>query len=378
MKESNSLKFLFLLLFMGICTVTILFVAENYFKLKLYQKIVTVFNNDHFIRIQNLSPKATPIFTPLQKDILDSFYLELKPYSATTDSLGFIVTKLNHPQADLKFAFLGGSTVQCLFVEEDKRMPQAVASAVENKLELKINVWNCAAGGTHSYHSLNVLNNLAVNLNADYAFFYGNANDLGALMHYGTYNNPNIDKGLFFTLAGYEKKNSITATGLLPYTTDAIKTLLQTKPATDDFDGVRGLPLILDSAAIMPHVVRVFKMIIANCRANNTKPVLITQRNNFDKLSYAWLRKNMPFFTPTAEEYEKMKLLFHQYNGILRQIAKEENVMLIDLDNASLGFDDFYDAIHFNSKGSVAVSEIIAAQFVEKLKAENNKPGNKK
>lgn len=378
MKTSNTFNFLFLLAFTGICIVAILFVAELYFKLQWYQKTANVFNNDHFIRIQNLTPNATPTFTPLQKDILDSFELELKPYIATTDSFGFIVTKQNHQQPDLRFAFFGGSTAQCLFVEDDKRIPQAVASDIENKTGVKINVWNCAAGGTHSYHSLNVLTNMAVNLNADYAFFYGNANDLGSLMHYGTYANPNVDKGLFFTISGYEKKNGIATTGFLPYGAEALKSFLHIKSATDDFGDVRGLPLILDSAVIMPQVSRVFKMIIASCKANNTKPVLITQRNNFDKLSYDWLLKNMPFFTPTAEEYEKVKLLFHQYNGTLRQIAKEENVMLVDLDSASLGFDDFYDAIHFNSKGSVAVSEIIATQFVEKVKAENNKQGDKK
>jgi hypothetical protein len=42
--------------------------------------------------------------------------------------------------------------------------------------------------------------------------------------------------------------------------------------------------------------------------------------------------------------------------------------MLIDLDGEPLGIENFYDVVHFNSKGSLAVSEMIAAQFVEKAK----------
>lgn len=364
-------RVLFLLFVLAAGILLILSASEKYFRLLQYEKLANTFYTDRFIRLRNLSPNGQSAFRPSFKvNKMDSFDLEIKDYASTTDSFGFIITNNNHIQPDLKFTFFGGSTSQCLFVDENKRMPEAVARAVERKTGMKVNVWNCAAGGTHSYHTLNVFNNLAVNLNSDYAFFYGNLNDISTLIHYGTYNNPNIDKGLFFTIDGYQRKNFISNTGILPHTVDAIKTAFRLKPEVDDFNDVRGLSLTLDSAVIMPHVIRVFKTIIASCKINNVNPVLITQRNNFDRLSYPWLLKNMPFFTPTAEEYEKVKLLFHQYNVTLRQIANDENVMLIDLDSASLGFDNFYDAIHFNTKGSVVVSEIIAAQFVENLKKE--------
>ena len=261
-----------------------------------------------------------------------------------------------------------------MFVDEDKRMPEAVASFVQHKTGLKVNTWNCAAGGTHSYHTLNVLNNMALNIPADYAFFYGNANDLGALMHYGTFFNPNPDKGIFWNIDEYQKRNGVSTKGILPYTLDAIKARFNIKPEKDDFGDVRGLKLVLDSSVIMPPVARVFKTIIASCKANGVEPVIITQKNCFDNLSYEWLLNNMPFFTPTKTEYEQVKKLFHQYNNTLKQIAIQEHVMLIDLDNVTLGFDNFYDAIHFNSKGSYAVSQIIADRFVEQLTSGKNEP----
>jgi len=371
MKTAHVFRICFLLLVTVAAVALVLFGTEYFFKLLQYQKITHAFQTDRFIRIRNLLPNSHPVFKPsIVINKKDSFDLEVKDYQSSTDSLGFIVTNLNHVSPDLKFAFFGSSTIQCLFVEEDKRMPEAVTRAVEKKTGMKINVWNCAAGGTHSYHTLNMFNNLAINLNTDYAFFYGNVNDVSVLMHYGTYNNPNIDKGLFFTIEGYQKKNNIPLSGALPYTTDALKTWFHLKPEVDDFGDARGLPLILDSAVIIPQVIRVFKTIVASCKANQVKPVIITQRLNFDKLSYSWLLKNMPYFTPTEEEYEKVKWLFHQYNNALRLVAKEEKVILIDLDSMPLGFEDFYDAVHFNTKVSVVVSEEIATQFLKKTKEE--------
>lgn len=371
MKPPRQIRIVSFLIASTIGITLTLFIVERYLSLLQYKKYAIVFNQDRFIRIRNLSPNSRLLFKPSYTiNKKDSFDLDIKDYSATTDSFGFIVTNRNHLKPDLKLAFFGSSTAQCLFVDEEKRLPEAVARSVEEKMGLKVSAWNCAAGGTHSYHTLNMFNNLAVYLNVDYAFLLGNPNDVSALIHYKTFNNSNIDKGIFFTIEGYQKKNSVSEDGILPYTVDAFKTRFGLKPEVDDFGDARGLPLILDSAVIMPNVARVFRTIVSSCRANNVKPVIITQFNNFDRLNYSWLLSNMPYFTPTAEEYEKVKLLFHQYNGTLRQIASEEKVMLIDLDSISLGFDCFYDAIHFNTKGSAAVSEIIATQFVENLRKE--------
>jgi hypothetical protein len=212
------------------------------------------------------------------------------------------------------------------------------------------------------------LNNLALNLNLNYAFFYANANDIITLIHHGTYNNLHLDRGIFFSIEEYEKRYGVEIGGGFPYIIDAFKTRFNLKPPQDDMADIRSLKLHLDSSEIMPPIARVYRTIISSCKANNIKPVLITQRTNLDRLSHKWLLKNMPFFTPTAEEYIRFRLLFHQYNSLLRQIAKEENVMLIDLDGEPLGIENFYDVVHFNSKGSLAVSEMIAAQFVEKAK----------
>jgi hypothetical protein len=365
MKSKHTLKLLILSALVLLLTAAILTGAEKYLRLKQYERMAGVIDNDHFIRIKNLAATQTLSFRPNYKqNKMDSFPLEEKDYVAHTDSFGFIVTDKNTARPDARISFFGGSTAQCLFVEEDKRMPEAVGRILEQKTGKKINVWNCAAGGTHSYHTLNVFNNMAVNLNTDYAFFYGNLNDVSALMHYGTYYNPNIDKGMFFTTEGFNKKYQIATNGLLPYTRDALKAALHMKPEVDDFSDIRGLKLTTDPTLLMPQFARVMKMIIASCKANHVKPVLITQRNNFDKLSYEWLLKNMPFFTPSAEEYEKVKVLFAEYNNTLRQIAKEENVLLIDLDGPEIGFDNYYDAIHFNTKGSVTVSEMIAERFL--------------
>jgi hypothetical protein len=365
----QKVKFFFVSLLLFGAIVFLLIVVEQFLQLK---HISSVFNRDHFIRIRTFTPNTNTAFTPTSKDILDSFYLDLKSYSALTDSFGFIVTNRNHSQPDLKLGFFGGSTARNLYTDEDKRMPEAVARIVEKETGLKVNVWNCAAGGTHSNHTLNLLNNLAMYLNLDYAFFYGNINDIGTMIHYGTYNTPNPEKGIFFSLSEYQKRNTFSEDYILPYTLDAVKRRLNLINERDDFADARKQELILDSLRVIPPIIKIYKTIIYSCKANNVRPVIISQVTCFDRLSYQWMAKNMPVFSPGEEGYGKFKILIHQYNNALRQLAKEENVLFIDLQNEQFGFNDFYDAIHFNSKGSAAVSQLIARQFIEKMKLKSD------
>jgi lysophospholipase L1-like esterase len=322
------------------------------------------------IYLRNLPPNAHLTFNSKDIQVSDSFTVEIKDYPCTTDGSGFIVSAVMHKHPDLKFAFLGGSVPQSLYMEEDKRMPEAVSREVENVTGLKINTWNCAAGGTNSYHTLNVLNNLVLQLKPDYAFFYGNINDVATLSHYSSFNNPNLRWGIFFNMREFDKANRPSSHRLLPYITNAIQNGLKLKPIQDDFADVRDSLLVFDTVVLAAAVRQVYKTMIAVCRANNIKPVLITQVNLYNKLSYGWMQKNMPLLSISSAEYRNLILSFEAYNEILRELANTENVMLIDLPVSEFGFADFYDPSHLNSIGYSKTNMQIARQFAEKSKCD--------
>jgi len=351
-----------------------IFLRTEYLLLLRDKVALSKLTNLKFLRIRHHSPNLLVTMRPTTDEQLDSCFLEIKDYVLRTDTNGFIVTDKNHMTADLKFAFFGGSTTACLLVDEDKRMPELVTRKLEKICNARINVWNCGQVGTHSYHSLNFLTNCAWHLRPDYALFYGNVNDIAVLMHYGTYNNTNPDKALFFSLTEFDKRYKPKEGIVL-----SLLSLFQPKPEKDDdYADIRGQPLITDSEIIMTEITKVYKTIISTCKANNIQPVLITQVNNFDKLSYEWLLKNVPDIKPSREEYYAIIRLLNEYNKTLKKVAESENAILIDLEQISFPLDHFYSALHYNNKGAEAVSKIIAEQMSLVLMGDTSFHANKK
>ncbi len=365
MKKTSISKFILLSVLLCIFCVCTLCLTEVCLKAKKNDQLLDQLSERQFIFLQNLTPNSTPYFRPERGEVPDSFHLDIKDYQSITDSSGFIVTARNTAHPDLKFVFLGGSAVQCLYAEDSERIPEAVTRLVERRSHLKINCWNSAAGGTNSYHTLNVLDNLVLDLKPDYAFFYGNINDIATLIHYGSYRNHNPRWAKVTTIDDFRGRRVPDSHALLPYTAAAIRSLLRKDTAGDDFADVRKQTIILDTGVILPPIRTVYRTMIATCKANNIKPVIITQVNCFKRLPYAWVVKNMPRFKIAQQDYTAFLQLLDEYNQVLIQIGHEQGAQVIILPDREATLGDFYDASHFNSMGAHKFSAIIAKLFID-------------
>ncbi len=362
MNIKDLIKFSIIPLIVFVFIAAILWSTEKYLAYQYDKRFLSSIFKKRFIYLRNLPPNQHLTFNSSDIPQVDSFKIKIKDYTCTTDSNGFIVSGKMHQHPDLKFVFLGGSIPQSLYTDEDKRMPVAVTRETERLTGLKINVWNAAAGGTNSYHTLNVLNNMALQLKPDYAFFYGNINDIATLIHYGSFNNPNLKWGIFFNTRKFDDENR-PVDNFLPYIQNVIKNELYQKPIQDDFADVRDTVISIDSAQLSMAVKQVFKTMIAVCKANNIKPVLITQVNIYDRMGFEWMKKNMPLLTISEDGYQKLVQLFANYNDLLRQVADEEDVSFIDLKSNEFSFSDFNEPSHFNGDGYVKVNTMIAHKF---------------
>lgn len=372
-KSNHVFKTLFMFLALALIIGIALILSESLLKYQHQQSTLNSLFEKRLIWIKNLSPNANPTFSSSTINDFDSFQNIHQTYKASTDSLGFIVTNRNHNNPDFKFAFLGGSIPQSLYMVEHHRMPEAVSINVEKKTGLHINTWNCAAGGTNSFHTLNVLTNLTLEVKPDYAFFYGNINDITTLIHYGKFNNDNPKWGIFFERQSTNDNLLPTLKTPFPYLLHSFQSVIKKSTINDDFADVRNKPLIFDSAVITPHITQVFKTIIAVCKANKIQPVLVTQVNIFNRLSFAWFEKNMKLSGFTQKNYAQMLESFELYNRILTQVAIDENVILIRLPAEQFSFSDFYDPSHFNEKGTILASSMIAEQFIQLSTISNTK-----
>ena len=276
-----------------------------------------------------------------------------KEYEVHTDENGFITTKRNHSDPQIKFVFMGGSTTECLYVNEFNRYPENVARLVEKESGRKINSYNCGVGGNNSLNSIDILINKVLPLKPDLVFFNHNINDLITLCYLHTYwskgyeRSPIMDinyvKGKYNSNQGLEKRDEFQNIG------DYI-------PLNDSLLGIYG--------QAFRNNVRTF---IGICRANNIEPVLLSQPNNFSRLDLAWFITNrkaqMARFKNSEEILHFIIKGTARFNEILREESNVQHCLFIDLSKGINNVSDFYDEVHLNDSGSIHVSNIIAQKL---------------
>jgi lysophospholipase L1-like esterase len=102
------------------------------------------------------------------------------------------------------------------------------------------------------------------------------------------------------------------------------------------------------------------RSLVLTSRSWGIEPILMTQFNRFQH-DDAFIRAAYEKL-PQPVSYDDFVLLYKKTNEIIRKVAKEENVFLIDLDLEIPHSKDYmYDAVHLNTKGSLLVAEKITA-----------------
>lgn len=281
------------------------------------------------IRMRENTPNSIsyriPSYDPTQK------------YIFRVDENGFVEPSKIHENSDLNIFFLGGSTTECEAVDEPYRFPYLVGRILEEKTGKKINSYNGGKSGNNSIHSINNLINKVVPLQPNIIVRMDNINDLSTLLYEASYWNHNKGRSNL----GCFSKN--------------YKSLRNFKNEWDDSPFVNK---ILDPAhqdKIKKEHYKILKLFIAITRGVGATPVLMTQANRIaSDLNFNTGRGDAEF----NRAYRQLYLDFHD---ITRKIAKDENVILIDLakEIPSTG-ELIFDSVHLTNEGSKAVSAIIA------------------
>ncbi len=97
-------------------------------------------------------------------------------------------------------------------------------------------------------------------------------------------------------------------------------------------------------------------------RAWNVEPILMTQFNRIK--SEDFFIKSTYEKTPQVISFNDFVLLYKETNDIVRRVAREEDVYLIDLDSQIPPTKEFiYDGVHLNTNGSKLVAKIITTEL---------------
>lgn len=279
---------------------------------KTYGNIIDA-NVGRFIKLREHTPNKIKYERPdvaYMKAVAPNT-LERKKYLVRTDEEGFIKGPIQaHENPELKIVFLGGSTTECLFMDEDKRFPYLVGQTLEGDLNKRVNTYNGGVSANETMHALNILMNKVLPMKPDVVVLKENVNDLSVLRAFGDY--------------GYK---------------DSLKSHVQTSKnvfTRHEFPPIRRAA---SDAAIVAEFTANLKTFIAINKIRQIKPVLMTQANR-----------------------DITDALYHQLNQAIRDVASLEQVALVDLDRLiPKNTQHLYDPYHYTAHGSQVASMHISS-----------------
>ena len=304
-------------------------------------------------------------------------------YNLSTDGQGFIEPSVRHEKPDLNIVFLGGSTTECLYVTPENRFPFLASQRLESELGLKINGINAARAGNHSLHSLLILVGKILPLRPDYVVLMEATNDIGVLMKGDYWQNGGGSKEIIeVQKISFDEATRILSSALIPNTSEFFNRAL--RPVKNLFRHQQARP-----AAVAPQIrtsnggraraemgrnfTNTLQSFVQVARAWGIKPVLMTQvevkpQSAVEQQSSFLNREQVNGTSVNPETFAND----HEYfNAIIRDVARSEKVILIDLARAAdWKFGDVYDSIHFTDQGSKKAADIVATALRPEISPE--------
>ena len=285
---------------------------------------------------------------------------KVKPRIAfRTNARGYIEPALRFAHPDLTVAFLGGSTTECNFVDEDMRFPARASYLLEGK-GVRANVLNMGVSGNDTQQSVNNLLNYVVTDKPDIAVLMEAANDIGHLRAHGGYEFEMGQPPTMSTLGRLLFTKGAAHSSILALIRHA-NFLLDNKRSIDRAKGGENLELDTRKADVpVEEFKRRVRAFIGISRAFGITPVVMTQPSEGfrNELTPAWVDQSD-------------QALFNQ---AVRDVAAEQGVALIDLvaflqahesANPASAEAIFYDGIHVTDYGSGLYAEHIAERLLQ-------------
>ena len=320
---------------------------------------------NRYIRLREHKLSTVNHNTPDESYLIKTDGLIQKEYRLEVDNHGFIYPSIVHDNPDLNIIFLGGSTTECIYVDEDKRFPYLVGRLLEND-RAKVNSINSGVSGNNSRHSINILINKGLKLHPDIAIMMHNINDLNILLYEKDYSNNNPYRSLII-----ERDNNSFSYHLKGIIKNIIPNLYQrirlfnkryiNINIDDEFAHLRGKKLTINKQHILNEFEKSIETFISVAKSNGIIPVLMTQASRFKEKPDSIIIANWTLEDDFGIKYENYRKSYLDFNDSIREIGNTNNILVIDLANEIPQTKEYmYDAVHFNNKGSSLVAKIIA------------------
>ena len=350
------------------------------------QNLINPIGIKRSIKLKEFNPLYRDVLVPEADYVRKCDSLEAKKFVLRVDRQGFIMPAKIHDHPDLTIAFLGGSTTECTYVEEDNRFPYLVGRLLERETHLKVNSYNAGRSGINTLHCLNILLNKVVNLKPDLVVLMENINDLAILMYEKTYWNTNPSRSPIeerlptFKTVGQDLRQTfyLVRDLTIPNLSRELKKMFSSgrQGKGDEFQGVRGKKITIDQDLLVREFTLNLQTFINICRARGIIPVLMTQASRFTDHPDPPIEKIMhQLEISQGITYGEFKDAFDRLNQTIRDVGAKNQVLVIDLAREIPPVkENICDVAHFNDQGSRLVAARIAADLIPVVKSLPKKP----
>ena len=305
---------------------------------------------------------------------VEGVFSGLGDYHASIDKDGFIEPSKIHDEPEKVLLFLGGSTTECITVDENKRYPYLVGRMLEESSGYKINSYNAGVGGGNSHNSIDTLLHKGLEVEPDVTVLHHNVNDLIQLLQWGGYSytewgepldfyymqtagNVPIGGSVFARLQGTMKQ-------WFPGIISRINSLKQTETGYTRVSDYNEEDILLKFENNL-------EMFIAVCEVNGITPVLMTQASRMNEQPddlIAQLYEACGGYW-VGIDYNEFYAMWLDMNQVIRDVAEENDIVCIDLAN-EIGSTEgnFYDMVHYTDEGSEKAADVIYKELYNIIK----------
>jgi hypothetical protein len=295
-------------------------------------------------------------------------------YRLRIDVDGFITPGADHLDPEVTVVFLGGSTTECLHMEDDHRFPCQVGSLLEERTGLAVNSYNGGMAGNHSLHSINALLNKVAPLEPQIVVMMHNINDFVTLLHHGSYHNDSPTRSVLETIGSYHAFRAVKNL-LVPNLYEKVRWLRRKTP--DEFEAVRQRSIDRDHARMATLFEANLQIFVDSCAALGITPVLMTQQSRFKEVPDPEVEAETNLHaTRNGVDYATFRRLHIMFNDSIRAVGRGNGVEVIDLAALVPQEPEFiYGTVHLNQHGSDLVSAIIADRLTPMIQQPGDDAG---
>ena len=368
--ERNPQKIIFLVVLGFLIIVT--YAAEKVLEFRMRPQVYRL-GATRYVKLRELGPGYADVLEPTDLGLKLSDGLARKGYPVRVDDNGFIIPSKIHERPDLTIVFLGGSTTECLYMEEENRFPYVVGRLLEEKTGKKTNSYNGGKAGNNSLHAIDLLINKIIPLKPDVVVFMENINDLSVLLYQKTYwtvgnaRSPIIDKPATLKTVGknLEEDFHLLRDLLIPNLAREFRKISLRFRNLDEFQGSRGKQIQIDENYLVHEFSLNLQTLVSICQARNLTPVLMTQANRLTAQPDPFVRRVMQRLEQEQGiSYADYKKIYDKFNAAIVAVGAKNHLTVIDLAGEVPPAKEFFvDLVHFNDHGSRYAAKIISERL---------------